>query len=335
MTGTRLSLDDALRLAEAALVAAGATPENAKPTAAALVAAEVDGQPGHGLSRVASYALQLRAGKVDGAARPVLAQSALATASVDAGTGFAYPAIECAIRFLIAAAPGSGIAAVAIQNSHHFGQAGRHVEQLANAGLVALAFANSPRAMAFHGGRQAMMGTNPIAFAAPLAGRAPLVVDMSLSVAARGKIMAAKKAGATIPEGWAVDSAGQPTTDPAAALDGSLLPIGGAKGGALALMVEILAAALCGGAFGWEASSLFDAEGGPPRLGQLLIAISPEAFGGTDFAARMEVLAGAVAAQAPARLPGDRRLLARAKAQREGLLLPSALHAELMELASA
>src|SRR5690606_2376488 len=130
--------------------------------------------------------------------------------------------------------------------------------------LVALMVGNSPKAMAFWGGRKPMIGTNPIAFAAPMPDMPPLVIDLALSQVARGRIVSAKDAGKSIPEGWAVDSEGNPTTDPAAALAGSLLPVGGAKGAALALMVEILAAALTGSSFGFEASSLFEGEGPAP-----------------------------------------------------------------------
>ena len=335
MSARRIEVRDALGLAESALVASGASRESAASTASALVSAEIDGQAAHGLSRVASYSLLLKSGKVNGTARPVAKRIAPAVIRIDAGNGFAYPAIDLAIGHLAPLAREMGIAAAGIHDSGHFGQAGRHVERLAESGLVAMAFANTPRAMAFHGGRRAMMGTNPIAFAAPLADRAPLVIDLALSVAARGKIIAAGKAGKAIPAGWAVDAHGAPTTDPAAALQGALLPIGDAKGGALALMIEILSAALVGGAFGWEASSFFDAEGGPPRLGQLLLAFFPEAFSGPAWPLRMQDLAIAIAGEAPARLPGDRRLAARARAAASGIEIPDALYAELRALAGS
>jgi (2R)-3-sulfolactate dehydrogenase (NADP+) len=178
-----------------------------------------------------------------------------------------------------------------------------------------------------------MLGTNPLAFAAPLPnGAAPLVVDLALSVAARGKIVAAQKAGKPIPLGWAVDAQGQPTTDPTAALAGTLSPIGGAKGGALALMVEILGAALTAGAFGWEATSFFDAEGRAPDMGHLFIAIDPGPASGNAFAARMAVLLGAMGDEPNVRPPGARRLPARERAHREGIALPAALHAEINAL---
>jgi (2R)-3-sulfolactate dehydrogenase (NADP+) len=328
----RLLLVEAEALAAAALAACGASAASAASTARALVAAEADGQAAHGLARVPAYAAQVRSGKVKGDAVPVATRAAPGVLRVDADHGFAYPAIDLALEGLVPLARAQGIAAAAVHRSHHFGQVGAHAERLADAGLVALVFGNTPKAMAFYGGRRAMLGTNPLAFAAPLADGAPLVVDLALSVAARGKIVAAQKAGKTIPADWAVDRDGRPTTDPAAALSGTLSPIGGAKGGALALMVEILGAALTAGAFGWEASSFFDAEGAPPDMGHLFIAIDPGPTSGGAFASRMATLAAAMAEEPESRLPGSRRLAARELARAEGVAVPSALLAEIRAL---
>jgi (2R)-3-sulfolactate dehydrogenase (NADP+) len=328
----RLSLAEAEALAAAALRASACSAPVAAVTARALVAAEAAGQAGHGLSRVPSYALQSRARKVDGHAVPSLERLSPVAVRVDAAHGFAYPALELAIDALCADAAANGIAVAALHRSHHVGQAGLHVERLAERGLVALMFANTPKAMAFHGGARPMLGTNPLAFAAPVPGAPALVIDLALSVAARGKIVAAQKAGRAIPEGWAVDRDGRPTTDPGAALDGSLLPIGGAKGGALALMIEVLAAAVAGGAWGWEASSFFDDRGGPPGMAQLLVALDPQRLSGGAYAARIAGLLSAFAAEPAARLPGTRRLASRARAASDGIDLPAALHSEIAAL---
>lgn len=330
----RLSLAAAEELACEALVASRTSPENARATARALIAAEADGQGGHGLSRVPSYALQAKAGKVDGHATPKLEPVAGAAVRVDGGFGFAYPAIDLAIAALAPLAREHGIAVAAIHRSHHFGQAGAHAERLAELGLVAIVIGNSPKAMAFWGGRRPALGTNPLAFAAPLPGGAdPLVIDLAMSVAARGKIVAAEKAGQAIPPDWAVDAQGNPTTDPKAALGGALLPIGGAKGGALALMIEIMAAALTGSAYGWEASSFFDDKGGPPNMGHVLIAIDPLRLSASGYDERMTTLVEAIAAEPGARLPGTRRLANRRRAAAEGVVVPAALHAEIRALA--
>ena len=155
------------------------------------------------------------------------------------------------------------------------------------------------------------------------------MVDLSLAKVARGKVMLASQRGEAIPEGWAIDADGRPTTDADAALAGTMLPIGDAKGAALALVVEILSAALSGSQYGFEASSFFTAEGPPPRIGQSMILIQPETFAGDGFLVRIEALLAHIAAQEGTRLPGARRLAARARAEREGIALPSALHADL------
>jgi len=329
----QLGLGEAEALAAAALEASGATASNARATARALVAAEADGQAGHGLSRVPPYAMHARCGKVDGRAVPRVEQVAAAALRIDAGNGYAYPAIDAALAALAPLARASGIAVAVLHRSHHFGQAGAHAERMAAAGLVGLVLGNTPKAMAFWGGRRPMLGTNPLAFAAPLpAARAPLVVDLAISVAARGKVVAAQKAGRSIPDGWALDAAGQPTTDPTAALAGTLMPIGGAKGAALALLVEVLAAALTGSAWGWEASSFFDDQGGPPALGQVFIALDPGPLSGGAYASRMGVLLEVITADPDVRLPGERRLALRDRAAREGLSIARPLHDEIQAL---
>jgi (2R)-3-sulfolactate dehydrogenase (NADP+) len=329
-----LSLADAEALATAALVASRTSLTNAKHTALALISAEADGQKGHGLSRIPSYAAQAKAGKVDGFATPTVQQTAPAALVIDGGFGFAYPAIDLALQTLVPLTKEMGVAVAAIRRSHHFGQAGAHAEKLARQGLIALVFGNAPKAMPFWGGKAPAIGTNPIAFACPTPDADPLVIDLALSVVARGKIMAAEQSGQPIPEGWAVDADGQPTTDASAAMKGAMLPIGGAKGSALALMVEILAAALTGSSFGWEASSLFDDEGHAPNLGHTIIALDHKRLSGGDFIARMAVLLQAMAAEDGVRAPGVSRLMHRRKAATEGLAISAKLYAEIAALAA-
>jgi len=327
------SRDEAERRAYEALLASGTKAENARATARALLRAEADGQVGHGLSRVPSYADQAKTGKVKGDARPQLDQVAAALLRIDADFGFAYPAIDLAIDGLVGMIPRTGIGAAVIHHSHHFGQAGAHAERLAERDLVALLFGNSPKGIAFWGGVKPMLGTNPIAFAAPMGDdQPPLVIDLALSKVARGKIMAAGKRGEAIPEGWALDETGRPTTDPAAALKGSMLPIGDAKGAALAIMVELLAAALTGSQFGWEASSLFEGEGKPPDLGHFMIAIDPNATSDGQFTARMAAFAQALAGEPGARTPGSSRLQNRLRAARDGIDVPLALAKQIEAL---
>jgi (2R)-3-sulfolactate dehydrogenase (NADP+) len=316
------SLPDAVAHVASLFVEAGTAEANARSVARALVAAEADGLKGHGLSRLPTYLAMVKTGKIDGAAAPVAACPKPGVLSVDAACGFAYPAIDLALERLPAMARSQGVAMAGVFNSNHCGAAGHHVEKLAELGLVAMLFANTPAAMAPWGGSKPLFGTNPIAFAAPVEGRPPVVIDMALSKVARGPIVAAKQKGEAIPEGWAFDVDGAPTTDPARALAGTMAPLGDAKGATLALMVEILGAALVGANFAFEASSFLDGEGGPPRTGQLILAIDPAGMGGSGFGSRMALLAQAIEAQAGARLPGARRMILRRKAEMEGLSVP-------------
>lgn len=326
-----LTLGEAEDLVAITLTRCRTSGDNARSVARALVAAEADGLKGHGLSRVPTYAAQAKVGKVDGFAIPAVTAPRPGIIAVDAAHGFAYPAIEKALAVLPGTARRNGLAAAAIRRSHHCGVAGHPVERLAEDGLVALMFANTPAAIAPAGGSRPVFGTNPIAFAAPLPGRPPLVVDLSLSKVARGNILAAKQKGEPIPEGWALDAEGHPTTDADAALKGTMVPLGDAKGTVLALMVELLAAGLTGANFAAEASSFLDAEGPPPATGQLIIAFDPIAFAGAGAGAtsRFAVLAATIEDQEGARLPGSRRLAARRKAAAEGLTVSDALLAAI------
>lgn len=326
-----LTLTEAAALCEAALAANKTAPKTAALVASALVRAEADGQGGHGLSRVAAYAGQARSGKVDGFAEPIADKPHSAMITVDARFGFAFPALSLAIAELTATAAETGIACAAIKNSHHAGVLGHHVETLAENGFAAIMVANAPKSIPPFGGDSPLYGTNPIAFAAPAPGRAPIVVDVALSRSARGKVMAAAKTGAPIPPGVALDEHGQPTTDAKAALKGSMLPIGDAKGAALALMVEVLAGALAGPHLSFESTDFFAAEGAPPALGQFLIAIKTDApaIGGVGR------ILSALTAQEGARPPGDRRFAARENAAQNGLSVPKVIFDEITALAGA
>lgn len=179
--------------------------------------------------------------------------------------------------------------------------------------------ANAPASMAPWGGKTPVFGTNPIAFAAPLPGDEPVVIDLALSKVARGKVMAARQQGASIPADWAFDRDGRPTTDAEEALAGTMVPAGDVKGAALAFMVEILAAGLTGANYAFEASSLFDDKGAPPALGHTIIAINPEATSAVDTAQRLALLAGEITRDPNVRLPGRRGQSARRLALSEGI----------------
>jgi (2R)-3-sulfolactate dehydrogenase (NADP+) len=324
-----LTLTEAEDLAFRTLVRCRTREDNARTVARALVAAEADGLKGHGLSRVPTYAAQAKAGKVDGFATPVVTRPKPAVLAIDAAHGFAYPALDAAVSGLPDVARAEGVAVAPIRRSHHCGAAGHPAERLAEAGLVALLFANTPAAMAPWGGAQAVFGTNPIAFACPLPDREPIVVDLSFRRWRAATFLPRSRRARRIPEGWALNEAGRPTTDPDAALRGTMLPLGDAKGTALALMVELLAAGLTGSNFAAEASSFLDAKGPPPGTGQLIVAIDPDALAGPNALTRFAALASSIEAQAGARLPSARRLEVRHKARGDGLVVADALLAEI------
>lgn len=324
MTKVTISVAEARHRVEKTLMASGVTADNAEAVARALVDAEIDGQSGHGLQRVASYAAQAAAGKVDGHAVPAVHEVAPSALHVDVAHGFYFPAFDRMAGRLPDMAKTQGIAMAGFYRSHHCGVAGHSVERLAEAGCAALMFANTPAAMAPWGGASRLFGTNPIAFAAPLADREPLVIDLSLSKVARGKIVAARERGEPIPDGWAVDAEGQPTTDARRAVEGAMLPFGDAKGSALALMVELLAAGVTGGRYAREASSFLDAQGEPPATGQLIIAINAKALS-ADAPARFTELARWIEADTNARLPGKSRFERRAQVLNRGLKIDRAL----------
>lgn len=326
MSGLVLGVDQAIDLVAGIFVQRGATELQARPTARALVLAEMDEQVGHGLSRVASYAGQLATGKVNGNAIPTAAFTTPSVCRIDAGFGFAYPALDLAIEQLVQMTPKHGVAIAGVTQSHHCGSLGLVVERLAQAGLAGLMVANTPSAMAPWGGSRALLGTNPIAGAFPrTGGEPPVVIDLSLSVVARGKVLLAQQKGQAIPEGWALDRHGRSTTDPGAALAGTMLPMGGAKGAALALLIEVLAAGLTGAHFAFDASSFLDAEGTPPATGQLLIAIDPVATGGAGTNEHLATLFSAVQSDEGARLPGAYKADRRRRAHLEGLDVPESI----------
>lgn len=332
----RISIIEAEALARTALAAAGAGPAMAAATAHALAAAEAAGQAGHGLSRVPQYAAFLKNGRADGAATPRIVNERGGAVLVDAGHGLAYPALALAEAEAAWRARAHGIAFAGVTNSHHSGAMGLPVARLAAQGLVALAFTNSPAAMPVPGGARPLMGTNPIAAAFPRRDAPPLVIDMALSEVARGKIMVAAKEGRPIPEGWAVDAQGRPTTDAKAALSGAMLAMGGAKGALLAMVVELLCCALTGAAFGFEADSFFEDAGNRPRLGQALLVVDPGALAGSNaFASRIETFIAAMTAEDGVRLPGSRRDALSARAAAEGIEIPDALHQRLLDLAAS
>ncbi|HZZ93374.1 MAG TPA: Ldh family oxidoreductase [Usitatibacter sp.] len=336
MSAIRLEVGELERLMRRALEASGATRAMAEATARALVAADMEGIASHGASRIPQYCGHLRNGRARGDSVPVIAHERHGACLVDAGQGLAFEACALAVHECLRRAKEFGVAWSAVANSNHFGVAAYHLQPVAQAGLVGLAMGNSPAAMPAWGGRRALFGTNPIAAVFPRRDATPLVIDLSLSAVARGKIMVAARDGQPIPEGWALDANGKSTTDARAALEGSMLPAGGVKGAMLALTVELLVCALSGSAYGFESDSFFAAEGKPTRIGQAFLAIDPGALAGTStYFDRVDALVTVMLEDADVRLPGQRRLEQRERAHAEGVSLPGELHAKIVALAEA
>jgi (2R)-3-sulfolactate dehydrogenase (NADP+) len=254
---------------------------------------------------------------------------------IDNRDALPYVSVQWAVEEVIQRARRNGIAFAGIRNSAHAGVMGIHLLPVAAAGLVGFAFTNSPAAIPAWGGKKALFGTNPVAAAFPRKDRDPLVLDLAMTTVVRGRIMMAMRRGERIPEGWALDRNGKPTTDPKEAIEhGSLFPIGGAKGAMLALAFELICAALTGAAIGPEADSFFVEEGNRPRIGQAFIAIDPGALAGTEkFHERIESVVSAMLADPEVRLPGARRFAAEA-ASVKGIEVPDELLAQIERLCS-
>lgn len=330
----RLSPDAITAAAVAALRAHGASAEQAIPLAAAIAAAERDGIRSHGLMYLPIYCEHLTCGKVIGTAVPTVTRAKAASVTVDAGNGFAHAAIAAGLPVLLEAAREVGLAGMAVRRSYNCGILGYHVEAIAAAGFVGLGFTNAPASIAPAGGRKPVVGTNPWALAVPDgAGGALFVIDQSASVVAKSEVVKRAKAGEPIPEGWAYDAQGLPTTDAAEALKGTMAPSGGYKGVGAAVLTEVFAACLAGATLGKDASPFSGPVGGPPATGQFFFAIDPAATSGGVFGDRIVALAEALGAETGGRLPGARKKAARARHDAEGIVVDAALRATLDRLA--
>lgn len=337
--------EELLRLAKNALEKAGANPVMAEAAARHLVRAEEHGLPTHGMSRVPFYCGFLKNRRADGAARPKMVSDRGAVCLIDNRDGLPYESSAWAIEDVVQRARRNGIGFAGITNSSHVGVLGIHLLPVAAAGMVGVAFTNSPAAIPAWGGKKALFGTNPVAFAFPRhctenpssrKNGDPLVIDLALTTVVRGKIMLAMQKGEKIPEGWALDRNGKPTTDPKEAIEnGSLFPIGGAKGAMLALAFELICAALTGAAIGTEADSFFSDRGNIPKIGHAFLAIDPGALAGHDrYFERVETVITTMLADEGVRLPGARRFASEKKLRSEGIEIADELLAKIEKLAA-
>jgi (2R)-3-sulfolactate dehydrogenase (NADP+) len=327
--------EELLALARNALFKAGANTAMAEAAARHLVRAEEHGLPTHGMSRVPFYAGFLKNGRADGAARPKMIADKSAVCLIDNCDGLPYESASWAIEEVIQRARRNGIAFAGITNSAHVGVLGIHLLPVAAAGMVGVAFTNSPAAIPAWGGKKALFGTDPVAFAFPRKNAWPLVIDLALTTVVRGKIMMAMQKGERIPEGWALDRDGKPTTDPKEAIEnGSLFPIGGAKGAMLALSFELMCTALTGAAIGTEADSFFSDKGNKPRIGHAFMAIDPGALAGQEkYFERVETVVTTMLQDEGVRLPGARRFASEMKLRGEGIEVPDDLLKKIEALA--
>lgn len=302
-----ISIETIEKITHAALVRHGAADWIAAHMADAVAKAESIGNRICGLYYLESYCQQLVTGRVDGTVEPVVTQPRSGSIHVDARFGFAQPAFACGLDQAVAAARDNGIAYLAVGHAHTCTSLGYFTEQIARAGMIGLGLTNASPIVAPPGGKIRTIGTNPMAFSVPDGrGGVAMQFDQSTTVVALGKITMAKAAGEKIPLGWAVDSDGNPTTDPDAALTGSLVSIGGYKGWGLGLMVELLAAGMTGGIISKNVKPLKAPEGAPHDLGQFYVLIDP--VSGVDFADRLSALSDVIAQEEGARMPGQNKV---------------------------
>ena len=323
MSGKTLSIDDLTGIVTRIFLRAGLSGQQAAAVARVIVAGEADACKAHGIYRIEGCLRTVKAGKVRPQAQPALIDEGTAVIRVDAQGAFSPAAFALGLPVLAERARGLGIAALAITSCTHFSALWPEIEALTDLGLAGMAMCPSYATVAPAGGTRPLLGTNPFAFGWPRRAAPPYVFDFATSVAARGEIELHRIAGSPIPEGWAVDAEGRPTTDPGAALAGAMMPFGGHKGSAISTMIELLAGVMIGDLTSPEALDWLGTTALLPHHGELIVAFSPERFAagrpGDPFA-RAEALFEAIAGQG-ARLPSQRRFAARRVSQAQGIAL--------------
>lgn len=324
MTKT-LSYDELRTLLRDVFLASGCSETVADTLSQNCASAQRDGSKSHGVFRMRGYVSSLASGWVDGKAEPVVERAGPAFLRADARNGFTQVALAAARDDLELAVRDNGIAILAIRNSHHLAAVYPDIEPFAEKGFVALSVVNSMAVVAPHGATKPVYGTNPLAFAAPRDSGPPILFDLATSTMAHGDLKVAAREGREVPLGVGIDADGNPTTDPNAILSGgSLLTFGGHKGSAIAMMIELLCAALTGGNFSYEVDWSKHPGAQTPCTGQTIILIDPArgADGIEPFGARTDALIDLVIEAGNPRLPGDKRLRERERTAREGITIP-------------
>jgi len=317
---------DAVAFATALFRSAGMPSEDAAIAGGALIRADLRGVNTHGLLRLPIYLERLQRGMVE--ARPTLEVERIAPSagSLDGRNGLGFVVGTRAMQGAIDIARETGIGVVSARRSNHFGMASQYVLQALEAGLMAMVFTNSSRAMPPWGGRDPLLGTGPLAIGAPGRNGSTMLLDMSPSVAARGKIRRAARLGAQIPLGYALDADGRETTDPNEALKGVVLPLGGPKGSGLAIMMDIFGGVISGAAFAGGVRDQYSNFSEPQDVGHFFLAMRPDLFiAEEDYYRRMDELAEAVHANRLAHgfsrilLPGEREDVMEAELRSTGI----------------
>ena len=307
MSTRDLSLDEIYNLAKNVMLANGCDTANAEALADIICRAERDGSHSHGLFRVPGYVKALRSGKVDGKAKPTIKHLTPAVIQVDGHGCFAPLAQAVGLPALAEATEKIGIAALSLVGVHHFAALWPETEYLADRGFVGIACTAYMPAVAPAGSNEALFGTNPLSFAWPRPGHNPVVYDMATASMAMGDVQIAARDGREVPLGTGLDANGQPTTDPAEIAKGVLLPFGGYKGSAIAMMVELLAAGMTGEQFSFEARDTDNKDGGPPRGGEMIIGMSPAIIAGDGWQDHVEGFVQKLSNIDGVRMPGARR----------------------------
>lgn len=323
----RLTPAAARKLIFGALTGAGTSADNARYLTEAILDTELSGLEGHGFYWLQYYCAHVKSGKVKGRVRPVVKKLSPVSFRVNAKGGFTHPAIEAGFKKLAPAARKYGIAGMGVHNSYNAATLGFHTGWLAKQGLVALGFTNAMPAMAPVGGRTPVVGTNPLSFAVPgPKGKAALIIDQSSSAVTWTAVKRAAERNKPIPLGWAMDKRGKPTTNARRGIEGSMAPLGGAKGFNLALMVEVMCAALAGALRGPQMGSFTEQDGRMVGCGQFFIAIEPKMFSGGVFARQLKALAQSITSQKGARLPNARRAASTKRLSRDGIPIDEDLY---------
>lgn len=328
-----LSFGELIQLIENIFVTHGLEPQAARCVAEVVAAAERDGSHSHGLARLEGYVSTLKSGWVNRSARPQVNRVAPGLVVTDADNGFAQIAVAASRQALLESVRRQGIAALAVRNSHHFGALWSDVEPYGEEGFIAIAAVNTRSYMTVWGGREKVLGTNPMAFACPRRAHPPVVWDQASSTVSHGEVLLAATAGRDVPSGAGVDAAGVPTIDPNAILrGGGLVPFGGYKGAAIAFMVEVLSAAVTGGRFGFDDRVSQFPGGKTSHAGELLIILDPLRTVGEGYFDRIEELLARLRRSGVERLPGDQRYLRRRKSAEDGISVPRERYEMMMRL---